>query len=291
VRKNYFDRIDAGRIDVMNRSGSTTGIIAGGVLSGGSRPEDWDRRIKQHSEQLYRAKLVWRLLLTWMCPGNVVLVAAAITAFTAVAGLRWWAVPAVVVPVASVVASARLLYRQHFKVRGYESELRELRRAQREDELEELGADVLAAHKRYRARVPEIIDEYRAESRKHRWRYTFLQGIVMVGSILASTAMAASLSIPALRWTAMTLSVLVAVSATFAGFAKYRERSVSLQQAADSLEREYESVELRVGRYRRFGDEREAYAEFANEAEALREDQAKRQQQLGHEVSLSVSAQ
>lgn len=270
----------------MNRSEATTGIIAGGVLSGGSRPEDWERRIKQRTDQLYRARLLWRLLLCWALPGNVLLIALAIgTALAAVAS-RWLLFPAVVLPVASIVVSARLVYRQHFKVRAYDSELRELRRAQREDELEDLGADVLAAHKRYRSRMPEIIDEYRTESRRHRWKYNGLQLVIMPGSILASTLMAASLSAPDLRWSAVGVSLLVAVAAAFAGFAKYRERSLSLQQAADSLEREYESVELRVGRYRRFGDEREAYAEFAHEVEMVRDDQAKRQQQLGHEVSL-----
>lgn len=270
----------------MNRSESTTGIIAGGVLSGGSRPEDWERRIKQRGDQLYRARLLWRLLLGWALPGNLLLIVAAVGSVIEAVGSRWLLVPAVVLPVASIVVSARLVYRQHFKVRAYDSELRELRRAQREDELEDLGADVLAAHKRYRSRMPEIIDEYRFESRRHRWKYNTLQIVVMVGSILASTLTAASLSQPGLRWFAAVASLLVAVAAASAGFAKYRERSVSLQQAADSLEREYESVELRVGRYRRFGDEREAYAEFAHEVEALREDQAKRQQQLGHEVSL-----
>jgi hypothetical protein len=288
VRRNYFDRIDAGRIDVMNRSESTTGIIAGGVLSGGSRPEDWERRIKQRADQLYRARLLWRLLLAWALPGNLLLIAAAVSSVLTMVGSRWLLVPAVVLPVSSIVVSARLMYRQHFRVRAYDSELRELRRAQRDDELEDLGADVLAAHKRYRSRMPEIIDEYRAESRRHRWKYNALQIVIMVGSIVASTLMAASLARPDLRWAAAAVSLLVAIAAAFAGFAKYRERSVSLQQAADSLEREYESVELRVGRYRRFGDEREAYAEFAHEVEALREEQAKRQQQLGHEVGLRV---
>lgn len=271
----------------MSRSEST-GIIAGGVLSGGSRPEDWERRIKQRADQLYRARLLWRLLLAWALPGNVVLIALAVSATLLAAGSRWLLVPAVVLPVASIVVSARLMYRQHFKVRAFDSELRDLRRAQRDDELEDLGADILAAHKRYRSQMPEVIDEYRAESRRHRWKYNTLQAVIMVGSILASTLMAMSLATPAMRWAAVGLSVLVAVAAAFSGFAKYRERSLSLQQAADSLEREYESVELRVGRYRRFDDERAAYAEFAHEAEAVREDQAKRQQQLGHEVSLKI---
>lgn len=275
----------------MNRSESTTGIIAGGVLSGGTRPEDLERRIGQRSEQLYRARLLQRLCLAWAYPGNLVLIGLAVCCSVLLAATPWLWIPAAMVAIGSIVVSATLVYRQHFRVRGLDSELRELQRAQREDELEELGADVLAAHKRYRARVPEVIAGYRIESRKHRRKYNALQIVIITGSILTSTLLAASLSIADLRWVAAVVSLLVALSAAFAGYAKYRERGVSLQQAADSLEREYESVELRVGRYRRFDDERQAYAEFAHEVEVLREEQAKRQQQLGHAVGLGVSAE
>jgi hypothetical protein len=275
----------------MNRSESATGIIAGGVMSGGSRPEDWERRIRQRSEQLYRARLMWRLLLAWAFPGNLLLIVLTVSGAAWTEGSPWLLIPTTVVTLGSAAVSGRLVYRQHFKVRAFDTELRELQRAQREDELEELGADVLAAHKRYRARVPEVINEFRAESRKHRRKYNVLQTVVMLGSIAAATLTAASVSLVDLRWIAAAVSLLVAACSAFAGFAKYRERGVSLQQAADSLEREYESVELRVGRYRRFDDERAAYAEFAHEVEALRAEQAKRQQQLGHEVSLTVSGQ
>jgi hypothetical protein len=291
VLKNYFHRFHAGRIDVMSRSESTTGIIGGGVISGGSQPEDWERRIGQRSERLYQAQVVQRLLLAWAFPGNVVLVALAVCCFAFLAALPWVLVAAVVVPIGSIAASGRWVYRQHFKVRAIDSELRELQRMYREHELEELGADLLAAHKRYRVRVPELIEGYRTKSRRDLWKHNALQGLIIVGSIVASALTAASVSIVDVRWAAVGASLLVAVSAAFAGYAKYRERGISLQQAADSLEREYESVELRVGRYRRFGDEREAFAEFAQEVETLREEQAKRQQQLGHTAMLEISAQ
>jgi uncharacterized protein HemX len=69
---------------------------------------------------------------------------------------------------------------------------------------------------------------------------------------------------------AVLLSLFVALAAAIAGYTRYRDQSSVYQQTADALEREYESVELRVGRYRRFATEREAYAEFAESVETLR---------------------
>ncbi|MCI2421928.1 DUF4231 domain-containing protein [Saccharopolyspora sp. K220] len=254
----------------------TAGIVGGGVLAEDRQPPDWERRIAERSEQHYRARMVQRLLLLWALPGNLVLIGVA----AAVLGLWGAVLPAGIVfalAVASIAVSAKFLYRQHFRVRAVESELRTLEHAHREHLLDELeSGDLLGAHKRYRAQLPELIERYRSEARRDRWKGNALQTVVIGGSIVAATATATAMSVVDVRWMAAVLSVLVALSAAFAGHANYRDRSTAWQQTADALEREYESVELRVGRYRRCDGEREAYAEFADAVEALRAEQARR---------------
>ncbi|GAA4862712.1 MULTISPECIES: DUF4231 domain-containing protein [Saccharopolyspora] len=251
------------------------GIVGGGVLTEGARPQDWERRIAERSELLYRGRLLRRLLLLWAGPGTAVLGALGIGA-----EVLWrspWITGAVaVIAVGSLAVSARLLYGQHFKVRAVETELRALESAHREHLLEELGyGDLLAAHKRYRAQLPALIERYRGEARRNRWKDNALQGVVIGGSIVGATVSATAVSFAASRWYAVALCLLVAVAAAFAGYAHYRDRCHSWQQTADWLEREYESVELRVGRYRKFEDEREAYAEFADAIEALRSERSR----------------
>ncbi|RCW40187.1 uncharacterized protein DUF4231 [Halopolyspora algeriensis] len=267
----------------MGSAEASTGIIGGGVISGESHPDDIQLRLGERTEQLHRAKLLQRFLLMWAFPGNVVLFAASLGCFTVLPEPPFWLlVSAVVVPIGSVVVSARMLYRRHFTIRALETQLRELHRAHREQLLEDLGAgDLLAAQKRYRLFLPETVEQYRIEARRHRRAYNALQAVIIGGSIIASVIVAASVSFPNARWPAVGMSLLVAVTAAFAGYSRYRERGINLQQTADALEREYHSVELRVGKYRRFEDERAAYTEFAHEVEALREEHAKRQQQVG----------
>ena len=87
---------------------------------------------------------------------------------------------------------------------------------------------------------------------------------------VAATVSAMSMAVSSLHGFAVLLSLFVALAAAIAGYTRYRDQSSVYQQTADALEREYESVELRVGRYRRFATEREAYAEFAESVETLR---------------------
>ncbi|GAA2791352.1 DUF4231 domain-containing protein [Saccharopolyspora taberi] len=254
------------------------GIIGGGVISENPRAQDWERRIAERSEQLYRARLVRRFLLIWVYPVNVLLAVLAISGFVLYGPSSVTAAAAVVV-LASIAVSARLGYVQHFKVRAMEFDLRALEQGHREHLLEEFGSgDLLGVRKHYRAHLPDVIDRYRAEARRHRRRDGLLQSVVVAGSIVAACVTAISMSIVDARWGAVLLSLAVALSAAFAGHARFAERGVLLQRTADSLEREYESVELRVGRYRRLSGEDEAYAEFADTVESLRADQAR---QLG----------
>jgi hypothetical protein len=75
------------------------------------------------------------------------------------------------------------------------------------------------------------------------------------------------------------------LSAGFMGYFKYHERSFNLQQTADAIEREYEAVDLRVGRYEDMGDE-SAYSLFADTVERMRDEENKRQQKLDQPVEV-----
>ena len=267
----------------MQSAEVSPGIIGGGVISDDPRPQDLERRIAERSEKLYHVRLVQRLLLIWAYPGNLLILGVAVTSVMLWQQPTAWVLPfAVAVPAISVGGSARALYRQHFRIRSVSTQLKDLQAAHQEHVLEELGTDdLLAAHKRYRSQLPDVIARYRVESRSCRRKHNAVQSVIIVGSIVSATATTASVSLDEFRAPAVLVSLLVAVSAAFGGYAKYRERSVNLQQTADTLEREYESVDLRVGRYRRFDTERDAYAEFAHEVETLRAEQAKRRQHWG----------
>lgn len=274
----------------MQHDEATTGIVAGGVISDDPL-HDLEGSIAECSERLYRVRLVQRFFLAWAFPGNLLIVTLAISAATAASAeilrvpLSWVVPVAVLVPLGSIAVSARAVYRQHFTVRAVGKELRDLQVAHTEHMLGEAnGDDLLAAHKRYRAQLPEVIDRFRVESLSMRRKHNAIQCVVITGSIVTATTTAASVSIADFRPAAVGFSLLVAVMAAFGGYAKYRERSVNLQQTADALDREYQSVELRVGRYRHFTDERDAYAEFAHEVETVRGEQAKRLQHWGQAV-------
>jgi hypothetical protein len=109
------------------------------------------------------------------------------------------------------------------------------------------------------------------------------QAIIIIGSISASAVTTASVSFEATRWISVGITTAVGLAAGFTGYYKFHDNSYNLQQTADAIEREYEAVDLRVGRYVKM-DESEAYSLFANTVEQLRDEQNKRQQQLDQPV-------
>ena len=117
----------------MESAQAAAGILGSGVISDGSQPQEWERRISAKSERLYRVRLLRWFFLLWNYLGNLLLVGLAVSAFVLLADIPAWGLALLVlVPVASIVTSAMLLYRQHFTVRAVEAELRELRRADSE---------------------------------------------------------------------------------------------------------------------------------------------------------------
>ena len=238
-------------------------------------------RILDQQDALRHQRLIQKIILVWLTVGNLLIVTAAVAAeFFQFLG---FAVPLAIVLVISLGLGVWLYYRQYLTIRKGELLLRKLQEVRKERLLEDLeaddGASLLALHKRYREDTADVIDAYRVEANKYRRVHNRLQGVVIVGSIVTSTLATASVVQDQFRWFTVVVSVLVGISAGFTGYFKYRERSFNLQQTADAIERQYYSVELRVGRYKG-KSEADAYADFANEVEGLREEQNKRQQQL-----------
>ncbi|MBL6278789.1 DUF4231 domain-containing protein [Micromonospora fiedleri] len=135
------------------------------------------------------------------------------------------------------------------------------------------------AQKRYRDDVPDLISQFREDAGRSRRIHNRFQSVIIVGSVATSAIATASVAFSQARWLTVAASAAVGLSAGFTGYFKYHERSFNSQQTADAIEREYEAVELRVGKYLGL-DEKRAYALFADTVERLRDEQNKRQQQL-----------
>lgn len=262
-------------------------------LAGDYHPAHIKSRIFDCEEILYRKRLTRQFIVVWLLVGNL-LIAAVVAGLLTIA--KYDAKSGTVsivsgVLLVSVIGAVALLYRQHLAVRDGELMLRKLRQLIREYQMEAAeeaskdkkaddGAALLMAHKRYREDIPEVVESFRRESNKNRKMSNLFQNTIIIGSLLASSATTSSVYFEPVRWIAVGISLLVAVAAGFISYYKYRERSFNLQQAADSIERNYYSVELRAGKYTVAPDEKAAFQMFVNEVEFLRDEQSKRQQQL-----------
>ncbi|GGZ42437.1 DUF4231 domain-containing protein [Streptomyces rubiginosohelvolus] len=137
----------------------------------------------------------------------------------------------------------------------------------------------LQAFFRYRGKVPELRNSYWRSASKYRSRHNRFQLVVIVGSILASVSTTAAAEQGFWSWLAVALSASVSVSAGIISQFKYRERSMNLQQTADSIDQEVKAHELGIRRYKGLSPE-QAAAEFAEEIERLKEEQRKKELQL-----------
>jgi hypothetical protein len=119
----------------------------------------------------------------------------------------------------------------------------------------------------------------RKSTRYYRRIHNILQALVIVGSIVTSTV--SGLLIDATSWGILVAAsgFVVALATGFSGYYKFRERSFYLQQTADSIEQEWNAVELGIGRYVEM-NQIQALKEFAIEVERLKGEQQKREQNL-----------
>ncbi|WP_432838884.1 DUF4231 domain-containing protein [Dactylosporangium sp. CA-092794] len=251
-------------------------------------------RIADVEERLHYRLLWQRIGRLWLFAGNLILLVLAILAnFTPIAaaanisksGMRL-APYLYTIFFGSTILASVLTYRQYKRTRELQFALKRLALIRRRKlaEKAETAANVdgdpaLSHQKRYRDDAPDIISQYREEANRNRRIHNRLQVVIIGGSVTASTVTTASVSYSVTRWYAVGVTAAVGLAAGFAGYFKFHERSSSAQQTADSIEREYEAVELRVGRYRGL-NEKDAYSSFAECVEKLRDEQNKRQQQL-----------
>ncbi|MCT9011118.1 DUF4231 domain-containing protein [Streptomyces rhizosphaerihabitans] len=135
------------------------------------------------------------------------------------------------------------------------------------------------AFRRYHESVPSLRDDYRRGANKYRNRHNWFQISVIIGSILTSVATTASAEQGVWSWTAVALSAIVSISAGIISYFKFRERSMNLQQTADSIDLEMQAFDLGIRRYRNLNPE-EAASYFAEEVERIKEEQRKKELQL-----------
>ncbi|WP_327145395.1 DUF4231 domain-containing protein [Nocardia sp. NBC_01327] len=141
----------------------------------------------------------------------------------------------------------------------------------------------------YMADVPSFIRHFQKDSEKYRKRHNRLQSLVITGSLITTTVAALGDAIPQNRWLTIFFSLTVGVATGFMGYFKFRERSFYLQQSADLIEFELNSMTLRIGDYRDKEREEQALPYFVSRVEAIRDEQRRRQQQLDQPAEASVS--
>ncbi|WP_328942535.1 DUF4231 domain-containing protein [Streptomyces sp. NBC_00250] len=159
----------------------------------------------------------------------------------------------------------------------------ELLQAQAERRSLEVATETEAAtsqpFQEYYRSIPDLRDEYRKSAERYRSRHNLFQLTVIVGSILTSVSTTAAAEQGIWSWIAVGLSALVSISAGVIAYFKFRERSLNLQQTADSIDQEVQAYSLRIRRYRNLAPD-EASSAFAEELERIREEQRKKELQL-----------
>ncbi|MGW3621797.1 DUF4231 domain-containing protein [Micromonospora arida] len=245
------------------------------------RSQILDAEEKLHLQQLWR-----KVGIAWIFVGNLLLAAAAaVSTFLNVGDLDRFSNHLYVALAASLLASPVLAYWQYKRMRTTRILIKKLhvvrRRTQADVDTNTSSTEdpALLAQKRYRDDVPDLVSQFREDAGRTRRIHNRFQSIIIIGSVATSAIATASVAFSQARWLTVGASAAVGLSAGFTGYFKYHERSFNSQQTADAIEREYEAVELRVGKYLGL-DEPKAYALFADTVETLRDEQNKRQQQL-----------
>ncbi|GAB2937842.1 DUF4231 domain-containing protein [Micromonospora sp. NPDC003197] len=271
------------------KSGTTNEENWNQVISDGSKSwhPDHVRSLILDAEEKLHLQGLWRKVgIAWIFVGNVALVAiATVATFSDFGQLTRFSTQLYIACAVSLLASPALAYWQYKRMRKTRIIIKKLhvvrRRTQADLDTSMSSGDdgALLAQKRYRDDVPDLISQFREDAGRTRGIHNRFQSVIIIGSVATSAIATASVAFSQARWLTVAASAAVGLSAGFTGYFKYHERSFNSQQTADAIEREYEAVELRVGKYAGL-DEEAAYALFADCVERLRDEQNKRQQQL-----------
>ncbi|MFC0864640.1 DUF4231 domain-containing protein [Sphaerimonospora cavernae] len=155
-------------------------------------------------------------------------------------------------------------------------------------------ADPLVALRIYRVSALDDIKDLEHRASRNRRTANLFQWAIIVGSVSATSLTGAAATNPDtqdwFRWLAAAISAVVSISAGATGFFKFRERSFGQQQTADALKKHYKAVELRIGEYEG-NDEEATLGRFAQNVEALKDEQRKRELQLEESTERRESRQ
>ncbi|UOT04481.1 DUF4231 domain-containing protein [Rhodococcus opacus] len=168
-------------------------------------------------------------------------------------------------------------------IKSIESELGALKQDRRILE-GSLKLTVLEAKASYLEEAERDVNRLNKGGSKNRIYHNVLQSIIIVGSLTATTLSGLSLGAIDAALPAAAISLIVGISAGFAGYFKFRERSYYLNSTADAIEHEVVEFEQGIGRYRNREPE-EALKEFISETHRLRKEQKKQQQDLDRPIN------
>ncbi|MET9537888.1 DUF4231 domain-containing protein [Streptomyces sp. NPDC006553] len=246
-----------------------------------------DQKIIEREASLAEHRFIRRFTLLWLLVGNPLAISALVLINTLVdwtndtGGNRGFT--NVVVGVATLASVLGSIYWWNIfrtKISEVEVELRQLELERRHLQAQGTGAtSVSGAFPEYYESIPVIRDEFRRSAERYRSRHNLFQLTVIIGSILTSVSTTAAAEQGIWSWIAVGLSALVSMSAGIIAYFKFRERSLNLQQTADSIDLELQAFALKIRRYRGLGDD-QATATFAEEVERIREEQRKKELQL-----------
>ncbi|WP_327285460.1 MULTISPECIES: DUF4231 domain-containing protein [unclassified Streptomyces] len=247
-----------------------------------------DQSIIAKEAEVVERRLIRRFTLLWMLAVNPLLIGALIAANVLVdwpsgpenhdrSLLNFLGGSATIV---SILGSA--YWWTHFRrtISAVEVELRQLEAEKRHLQSREVDTAALpGVFPEYYESISTLRDDYRRSAEKYRSRHNLFQLTVIVGSILTSVATTASAEQGVWSWVAVAISALVSISAGIIAYFKFRERSLNLQQTADSVDLELQAYALRIRRYRDLSGA-QASTLFAEEIERIREEQRKKELQL-----------
>lgn len=246
-------------------------------------------RLLELEDELQLREFWCRVAFLWLFGLTPGLIIVSVVVYLDIWSVRYPYV-AYLIALASAIASPIVAYKQYLRVRTTRFSIRRVtffyrQKLTEQHEREDGSRGPLVHQKRYREEIPDVIQQLRDEAKRNRRIHNRFQSVIIVGSVAASATATASVSISQARWLTVGVTAAVGLSAGFTGYFKYHERSYSSRLAADSIEREYEAVELRIGRYAKKSEE-DAYTLFAEVVERIRDEHDKRQQQLDQQMEV-----
>jgi hypothetical protein len=126
---------------------------------------------------------------------------------------------------------------------------------------------------------------YVSLAKRLRMTNNILQVVVILGALLAATLAGLSGENPTARWIAVVSGAMASLAASLASYFKFRERSISLEQAGNGISAEIDAFNLRAGRYRQIEEEMDRKAELVEGIGRIQSEMRQREAALGNDMS------